>query len=337
MTAIDLGSAIDLAIEEAMGRDNRIIVMGEDVPMMRRGLFARFGPQRVRGTPISEAAFLGAGVGASLGGLRPVVEIMFVDFLAVALHAVSNEAALVDTLSGGRWRAPMLVRAACGGGYGDAGQHEQSLWGLLSSIPGLAVVVPATPQDAAGLTLTALEEHEGPVVLLEHKLLSGLWRESVTGSAEARAALWVPDAEPLAPGSAVPVPFGVAATRREGSDVLIVSVGMGVHRSLEAAGSLAREGVSAAVMDVRTTSPLDRDAIRAAASVVKALLVVDEDYGPFGLSAEVLATVAEGGVHVPSARLAATGPIPYARSLEADVLPSSAGIITAVEKLLARS
>lgn len=337
MTAIDLGSAIDLAIEEAMGRNERIIIMGEDVPMMRRGLFARFGPQRVRGTPISESAFLGAGVGAALGGLRPVVEIMFVDFLAVALHALSNEAALVETLSGGRWRAPVLVRAACGGGYGDAAQHEQSLWGLLSSIPGLAVVVPSTPHDAAGLTLTALEEHEGPVVLLEHKLMSRLFRESVTGSAAARAALQVPEADPLVPGSAVAVPFGVAATRREGGDVLIVSVGMGVHRSLEAAEELAREGVSAAVMDVRTTSPLDRDALRAAASVVPALLVVDEDYGPFGLAAEVLATVAEGGGHMPCARLAATGPIPYAHRLEADVLPSTHAIVTAVGRLLARS
>jgi pyruvate/2-oxoglutarate/acetoin dehydrogenase E1 component len=337
MTAIDLGAAIDLAIEEAMARDPRVIVMGEDVPMMRRGLFARFGPRRVRGTPISESAFLGAGVGAALGGLRPVVEVMFVDFLAVALHALSNEAAMVETLSGGRWRAPVLVRAACGGGYGDAGQHEQSLWGLLSSVPGLVVVAPSTPEDAAGLTLTALEGDHGPVVLLEHKLLSALWRDAVAGSPAARAALDVPSAEPLAQGSLAPVPFGSAAIRREGRDVLVVSVGMAVHRCLAAAEAVEPEGISVRVMDVRSTAPLDRDAVRSAASEVRSVLVVDEDYGPFGLSAEVLATVAEAGTGVPCARLTGTGVIPYARRLEAEVLPTVAGIVSAIRSLCVRA
>lgn len=337
MTAIDLGAAIDLAIEEVMARDPRVIVIGEDVPMARRGLFTRFGPQRVRGTPISESAFLGAGVGAALGGLRPVVEIMFVDFLAVALHALSNEAALVETLSGGRWHAPILVRAACGGGYGDAGQHEQSLWGLLSSIPGIVVAVPSTPDDAAGLTLTALEGHDGPVLLLEHKLMSALWRDSVGGPAVVRAGLPVPDVEPLTAGALAPVAFGSAAMRRRGTDVLVVTVGMGVHHSVAAADSIAAEGVSVAVMDVRTTAPLDREAIHAAASAVRAVLVVDEDYGPFGLSAEVLATVAEAGIRVPCGRVAATGPIPYARDLEDQVLPGVETIAAAVRDLLSRS
>lgn len=337
MTAIDLTAAVDLAVEEVMVRDPRVIVIGEDVPMMRRGMFARFGAQRVRGTPISESAFLGAGVGAALGGLRPVVEIMFVDFLSVALHALTNEAALIETLSGGRWHAPLLVRAACGGGYGDAGQHEQSLWGLLSSIPGLVVAVPSTPEDAAGLALTALEGHEGPVVLLEHKLMSSLWRDSVGGPAVVRASLPVPEAEPVSAGSLTPVPFGSAVTRRTGSDVLVVTVGMGVHHSLEAAESLAVERISVGVMDVRTTAPLDREAIRAAASEVRGVLVVDEDYGPFGLSAEVLASLVEAGIRVPCARVAATGAIPYARRLESQVLPGLESITAAVRDLLARS
>lgn len=337
MTTIDLGAAIDLALEEVMAKDPRVIVMGEDVPMMRRGLFARFGPRRVRGTPISESAFLGAGVGAALGGLRPVVEVMFVDFLAVALHALSNEAAMIETLSGGRWQVPLLVRAACGGGYGDAGQHEQSLWGLLSSVPGLVVVAPSTPEDAAGLTLTALEDHQGPVVLLEHKLLSALWRDSVAGSVVARAELDVPSAEPLALGSLAPVPFGRAAIRRDGRDVLLVSVGMGVHHSLSAANIVAAEGISVRVMDVRSTAPLDRDAIRSSASEVRGVLVVDEDYGPFGLSAEVLATVAEAGIRVPCARLTGTGVIPYARRLEAEVLPTVEPIAAAIRGLRVRA
>lgn len=335
MTAIDLGGAIDIALEQAMASDGTILVMGEDVHMMRRGLFARFGSDRVKAAPISESAFLGAGVGAALGGLRPVVEIMFVDFLAVALHALSNEAALVDTLSGGRWKAPLVVRAACGGGYGDAGQHEQSLWGMLSSLPGVAVVVPSTSADAAGLTLTALQ-HPGPVILLEHKLLSSLWRESVAGSPIARAALDVPEEEPWDPGQIRPVPLGEARMVREGGDVLLVAVGRGVHLASQAAGDLAQQDVDAGVLDLRTTAPLDRSRLLEEASRVDAVVVVDEDYGPFGLSAEVGAVLAESGLGLPFARVAATGAIPYARHLEAEVLPSVGRVVDAVRRLTPR-
>lgn len=334
MSLIDLGAAIDGALETAMAADDTIVVIGEDVPMMRSGLFARFGPQRVRAAPISESAFLGAGVGAALGGLRPVVEIMFVDFLAVALHALSNEAALIETLSGGRWQVPLLVRAACGGGYGDAGQHEQSLWGMISSIPGITVAVPSNPADAAGLTMTALE-HPGPVVLLEHKLLSSLWRESVAGSAQSRTSLEIPDGEPWDPSLARPIPFGMAATVVGGGDALLVSVAMGVHRSVEAARLLAHEGISTTVVDLRTTAPIDRERLIDEASQAAAVVVVDEDYGPFGLSGEVAAVLAENGVRTPFARVAATGAIPYARRLESEVLPSTARVVQAVRHLLA--
>lgn len=336
MTDIDLGRAIDSALEQAMAADDTILVIGEDVHMMRRGLFARFGSDRVKAAPISESAFLGAGVGAALGGLRPVVEIMFVDFLAVALHALSNEAALVDTLSGGRWKAPVVVRAACGGGYGDAGQHEQSLWGMISSIPGMAVVVPSTSADAAGLTLTALQ-HQGPVLLLEHKLLSSLWRESVAGSPRARDALDVPEEDPWDPDRIRPVPFGEAKMVREGGDVLLVSVGRGVHVALEAARALAEEDTTAGVLDLRTTAPMDRSRLIGEASRVSAVVVVDEDYGPFGLSAEVAAVLAETGLRVSFARVAATGAIPYARHLEAEVLPSVPRVVDAVRRLMARA
>lgn len=334
MTLLGLSEAIDRALEVAMTADDRIVVIGEDVPMMRAGLFTRFGPERVLGAPISESAFLGAGVGAALGGLRPVVEIMFVDFLSVALHSLINEAAMVETLSGGRWNAPVVVRAACGGGYGDAGQHEQSLWGMLGSIPGLAVAVPSTPADAAGLTLGAVE-HDGPVILLEHKLLSTFWLEMLAGKRRPGQELdvqesWLSGDVPDPPR---PLPLGRAVVRREGSDLLIVSLAVGVHRALDAAEMLAAEGVESTVLDLRTIAPLDREQMVSLATDKRGVLVVDEDYGPFGLSAEIAATLAENGIHAPYRRVTASGVIPYAAHLERDQMPGEERILRAAREL----
>ena len=156
MRTLTFGRAADDALGQAMAADPRIIVMGEDVPLLRRELLVRCGPRRVRGTPISESAFLGAGVAAAMAGMRPVVELYMVDFLAVAMDSLLNHAAKVAAFSGGRWAAPVVIRAPCGGGYGDGGQHEQALWGGLAHIPGLAVVVPSTPADAGGLMLASL-------------------------------------------------------------------------------------------------------------------------------------------------------------------------------------
>jgi pyruvate dehydrogenase E1 component beta subunit len=335
MTKLDLTGAIDRALEVAMSRDERVVVIGEDVPMMRAGLYARFGPERVREAPISEAAFLGAGVGASLGGLKPVIEIMFVDFLAVGLHALINEAAMVGTLSGGRWNAPVVVRAACGGGYGDAGQHEQTRWGMLGGIPGLAVAVPSTPADAAGLTLGALA-HEGPVVLLEHKLLSAFWLDMLAGPNRPGSSLDVPGDGMWGEVAESPeaVPLGQGSIKRHGADLLVVSIAVGVHRALQAAAVLAGVGIDAAVLDLRTVAPLDRDLLAASAVDKQGVLVVDEDYGPFGLSAEVAATLAERGITVPFARVAASGVIPYAPRLERLQMPEVARIVEAAETLL---
>ncbi|MGB9618040.1 MAG: hypothetical protein ACPL7J_12030 [Desulfomonilaceae bacterium] len=166
--------AVDDAIAQAMADNPRIVLFGEDTPLLHRNLLVRFGPKRVRGTPISESAFLGAGVAAAMAGLRPVVEIYMVDFLGVCMDALLNHAAKVEAFSGGKWTAPVVVRAPCGGGYGDAGQHEQSLWGWLAHIPGLTVLVPSIPADAGGLMLAALQ-HDGPVIFLEPKLLSETW------------------------------------------------------------------------------------------------------------------------------------------------------------------
>jgi pyruvate/2-oxoglutarate/acetoin dehydrogenase E1 component len=162
MTRTTFAEAIDEAVADRMASDPRTIILGEDVQLIRRNLYARFGARRVRNAPISEAAFLGAAVGAAMTGLRPVVEIMMADFLTVAIDALVNHAAKLEVFSGGAWRAPLVVRVACGGGYGDAGQHEQSLWGWLAHIPGLAVVVPSNPAVSAGLMRTALD-HDGPI------------------------------------------------------------------------------------------------------------------------------------------------------------------------------
>lgn len=335
MTELEFGEAIDTAVAVAMAGDERIVVFGEDVPMLRRGLLLRFGPNRVRATPISESAFLGAAVGAAMAGARPLVEIMLVDFLGVAMSALLNEAAMIGTLSGGRVKVPMVVRATCGGGYGDAGQHEQSLWGMLGGIPGLAVVVPSTPADGAGLMLAALA-HDGPVVFLEHKLLSQQWLRLMGGAGRPTVTFDVPaaGARGAVPAPLRPVPIGEAATRREGRDLTILSLAVGVHRSLEASERLAAQGIDAGVIDLRSASPLDRGAILEAARRTGRILVVDEDYLAFGLSGEIAAVIAESGTTVRFGRIGSESVIPYARHLESRVLPSAERITEAARRLM---
>jgi pyruvate dehydrogenase E1 component beta subunit len=335
MPELEFAEAIDRAVEQAMARDERVVVFGEDVEALRQRIFLRFGAERVRNAPISESAFLGAGVGAAMAGLRPVVEIMLVDFIAVALDPLLNHAAKLEGFSGGRWRAPLVVRAACGGGYGDGGQHEQSLWGMLAGIPGLAVVVPSNPADAAGLMLGALD-HGGPVVFLEHKLLSETWLEYLGRGGRDTVAFDVPPAgargevpEPIAP-----LALGKAKRCRRGGDLAIVSLGVGVHRSLEAADELAAGGIESEVIDLRSVAPLDRDAVTAAARAAGRVLVVDEDYLRGGLSGEIAALIAEAGSEATFARVAVERTIPYARPLEDRALPNAERIVTAARELL---
>ncbi len=337
MMELEFGEAIDTAVATAMAGDERIVVFGEDVPMLRRRLLLRFGPDRVRATPISESAFLGAAVGAAMAGLRPLVEIMLVDFLGVAMSALLNEAAMVKTLSGGRVNVPMVVRSACGGGYGDAGQHEQSLWGLLAGIPGLTVVVPSTPADGAGLMLAALE-HDGPVVFLEPKLLSQQWLQLMGGASRATVTFDVPAAGARGDVTVPPpaIPIGTAATRRHGGDLTILSLAVGVHRSLEAAERLALQGIDAAVVDLRSVTPLDYTAILEAARRTGRVLVVDEDYLGFGLSGEIAAQIAESGTTVRFGRVGSESVIPYARQLEREVLPNVDRITEAARRLVER-
>jgi pyruvate dehydrogenase E1 component beta subunit len=329
---MEFGAAADAALAQAMRADDTIIIFGEDTPMIRRDLLVRFGPERVRPTPISESAFLGAAVGAAMGGLRPVVEVQLVDFLAVGLSALLNEAAKVRAFSGGRWDVPLVVRATCGGGYGDGGQHEQALWGMLGGIPGLSVVVPSNPADAAGLMLAAIES-DGPVVYLEHKLLSETWLEFMGGSGRPSVAFDVPEtgrrgkvSTPIAP-----VPLGEAAVIRTGTDVTLLSLGVGVHRCVEAAEMLADRNIAATVVDLRSVAPLDADTVVGEVAKTGRVVVVDEDYIRGGLSGELAARLAESGVTAQYARVTTEATIPYARHLEDEVLPSVARIMAAVD------
>ncbi len=337
MRMMGFAEAIDDALAQAMSIDLRIVVFGEDVHALRGSLFVRFGERRVRPAPISEAAFVGAAVGAAMAGLRPVVEVMMVDFIGVAMDALLNHAAKLEVFSGGKWRAPMVVRVACGGGYGDGGQHEQSLWGWLAHIPGLAVVVPSNPADAGGLMLSAIE-HGGPVVFLEHKLLASNMLDFL-GSGGRKTVQYDVPAEGTrgpVPDKWSPLPLGKAAVRREGNDITMVSVAVGVHRCIEAAKILEKRGVSAGVVDLRSVSPLDRETLCQAVSASGRLLVVDEDYRDFGLSGELAAVVLEAGIPVRYARVCTEETIPYARELEDNVLPSTRRIVDAALKLMER-
>lgn len=336
MAMMKYSEAIDRAVADAMARDDRIIIMGEDVRMLRPGILARFGPDRILNAPISEAAFTAAGVGAAMAGLRPIVEIWMVDFLACAMDAVLNHLAKIEAFSGGRWKCPLVIRTACGGGYGDGGQHQQALWGMLSGIPGLSVLVPSNPADAHGLMTSALA-HDGPVIFLEHKLLSEqlleylgrLGRENVNFDVPAEGAEGDVDL------SSTQVPIGSARLARLGRDITIVSLAVGVHRSLAAAKRLEAEGVDCEVIDLRTVRPLDREIVTASVSRTGRLLVVDEDYRECGISGEVSALALEEGLRPAYARVCLEGTLPFARNLEAKALPNVERIVAAARKLAA--
>ena len=334
MPELNLGQAVDRAIEDAMARDDSIVLIGEDAPMLRAPLLARFGSDRILAAPISESAFFGAAAGAAMAGLRPLVELYMVDFIAVAFDAVLNHIAKLEGFSGGNWKAPLVIRAPSGGGYGDGGQHGQSLWGTLASIPGLTVVIASTPADAYGLMTTALG-HNGPVVFMEPKLLSEDWLEFLGRGGRDTVTFDVPadGAVGVVPDPPHSIPFGKAIVRREGTEVTIVSVAVGVHRALEAAAKLHGSDVSCEVIDLRSLRPLDVATVVESVTKTGRLLVVDEDYREFGLAGELAAVCLEAALSPRYARVCVEDTLPFARHLEDAALPNVDRIVEAAMDL----
>ncbi|MBI5593309.1 MAG: pyruvate dehydrogenase [Deltaproteobacteria bacterium] len=336
MRSMTFDQAIEDALAYAMAKDSRIFIMGEDVHLLRVNLFARFGKDRVRSAPISESAFLGAAVTAAMAGCRPVVEIMMIDFITVAIDALVNHAAKIDAFTDGKWQAPLVVRTSCGGGYGDGGQHEQSLWGWLAHIPGLSVVVPSNPADAGGLMLSAIAD-DNPVIFMEHKLLAGYWLDYLGSGGRANVSFDIPKdgACGMTPDIWEPVPIGKARIVRKGGDLTIISVGVGVHRSIAAAAMLEKKGISSTVIDLRSVFPLDEACICDSVKETQNLIVVDEDYKRFGLSGEIAAILLENRIRFNFKRVCTDTTIPYARELEDRALPGVDRIMKTAERLMA--
>ncbi|MBF6593226.1 MAG: alpha-ketoacid dehydrogenase subunit beta [Thermaceae bacterium] len=326
---ITMSKAIAEAIDLEMARDPKVFVMGEDVGIYggifssTTGLFAKYGGDRVKDTPISETAFIGAATGAAAEGMRPIVELMFVDFFGVCMDQIYNHLAKNTYMSGGSVKLPVVLMTAYGGGYNDAAQHSQSLYSLFAHVPGLKVVVPSNAYDAKGLMHTAIRD-DNPVMYFFHKGLMGLgWMSS-----PATASTPVPEGD-------YTVPLGQAKVVREGQDLTIVTLGWMVHRSLEAAAELEKAGISAEIIDLRTLVPLDRETVIKSAQKTGRVLVVDEDYQSFGLSGEIAATVAEAGALKSFRRVAVPDvPIPYSRPLEQYVLPNPQTIAQAAQGML---
>ena len=326
--------AIAEAIAQEMERDPKVFVMGEDVGVYggifgaTYGLYKKFGGERVRDTPISEIGFIGAAVGAAAAGMRPIVELMFADFLGVTLDPIMNHMSKNYYMSGGQIKMPIVVTTAIGGGYSDAAQHSQVLFTTFAHFPGLKVVAPSNSFDAKGLMIASIRD-DNPVIYMFHKGLMGL--------------PWMPYPETAiteVPEEPYIVPIGKARVVREGSDVTIVGAAMTVHHALAAAEKLKDLGIDAEVIDLRTIKPLDVDTIVKSVEKTGRLLVVDEDYKSFGLTSEVIASVVEKAfdkLKVPPRRIAYPDiPIPYSRPLEQYVLPNAEKIINAVKEMMGK-
>lgn len=308
---ITFAQAVREALAEEMRRDPRVCIVGEDVAeagtpfKVLAGLVEEFGPERVIDTPISEAGFTGIAVGAAVTGLRPVVDIMFGDFIALAMDQIANQAAKVHYMSGGKLTVPMVVRATMGATRRSAAQHSQSLHAWVSHIPGLKVALPSTPYDAKGLLKTAIRD-ENPVVFFEDKMMYPLKGP-------------VPDGD-------YAIPFGVADVKRPGRDVTIVATSSMVQVALEAADLLAVDGISAEVIDPRTTVPLDTAALVESAKRTGRAVVVDEGYRGYGVTGELAAVIAEGAfdyLDAPVRRLGAMDvPVPFSPVLEDLTVPT---------------
>lgn len=329
---LTIARAMAEAMAQEMRLDPRVFVMGEDIGPLggvfgnTRGLHEEFGAERVRDTPISETAFIGAAVGAASDGMRPIVELMFVDFFGVCMDAIYNLMAKNTYFSGGKIKVPMVLMTSTGGGYSDAGQHSQCLYGTFAHLPGMKVVVPSNAFDAKGLMVAAIRD-DNPVVFMYHKALQGMgWLGTEKGAT-------VP-----VPEESYTLEIGKAAVVREGHDLTLVSLGAGVHHCLRAAKTLEEEGFSAEVVDLRSLVPLDRATVRASVAKTGRLIVVDEDYHSYGVSGEIIASVAEhghAGLKAAPKRIAYPDiPIPFAPTMEQWALPNADKIVDAFHQMM---
>jgi len=309
---LTFGDAIKEAIAEEMRRDPKVVLMGEDVAeagttfKVLVGLVDEFGKERIIDTPISEAGFTGLGVGAAMAGMRPIVDIMFGDFLMIIMDQVANQAAKIHYMSGGKWKVPIVIRATMGATRRSAAQHSQSLHAWPSHIPGLKVVVPSTPYDAKGLFKAAVRE-DNPVVIFEHKISY----RKVKGH--------VPDEDYI-------IPLGVADVKREGSDITLIALSSMVQVALGAAKMLEEVGISAEVVDPRTTWPLDEKTLVESVKKTSRCIVIDEGYFRYGITGELASIIQEQAffdLDGPVRRLGAMHvPIPFSPSLEDVTVPS---------------
>jgi pyruvate dehydrogenase E1 component beta subunit len=324
MRELTYSQALREALTEEMERDPNMILLGEDIGVyggvfkVTEGLLARFGPERVRETPISESGFIGAATGLAMCGKRPVAELMFMDFAWVAADQIWNQAAKMRQMSGGQVGVPLVIRTQQGGGRGNAAQHSQSLEAHFTHIPGIKVALPATPYDAKGLLKSAIRDPD-PVVVIEHKLLY-----NTKGP--------VPEEEFL-------IPLGIADVKRPGRDVTVIALSRTVLHALEAAEMLAGEGIDVEVIDLRTTVPLDVETVVRSVRKTGHVVVAHESHRTCGVGAEIAARVMEEAfdyLDAPVQRVAALDvPIPYSQPLESAALPGPADIVQGVRRVTA--
>ncbi len=323
---ITYGEAIREAIAEEMRRDPRVYIMGEDVAetgtvfKVLTGLVDEFGPKRVIDTPISEAGFTGMGVGAALTGMRPIVDIMFGDFITLTMDQMVNQAAKTHYMSGGKLKVPMVMRTTLGATRRSAAQHSQSLHAWFSHIPGLKIALPATPYDAKGLMKSAVRD-DNPVVIFEDKMMYQI--------------------KGIVPEEEYTIPLGVADVKRVGSDITLVATSSMVLVALDAAERLAEIDISAEVIDPRTTFPLDKQTLIESAKKTSRAIVIDEGYQRYGVTGEIASVIAEGAFYyldAPVKRMGAMDvPVPFSPVLEDLTVPAAAGVVEVAKSLCGRS
>ena len=322
MSNMTYGEAIREGMSIRMRENERVILFGEDVGAfggcfgVTMGMFDEFGEERVRDTPISEGVIVGCAVGSAATGLRPIAELMFIDFLTVGMDQLVNQAAKMRYMFGGHISMPLVLRLPAGGGLGAAAQHSQSLEAWVTHVPGLKVVYPSTPQDALGLMLSAIDD-DNPVIYVEHKAMYGLKGDV---------------------GSLAPIPLGKGDIKRSGKDVTVIATGKMVHEALSAADTLSKDGTSAEVLDPRSLYPLDTDLIKESISKTHKVVIITEETKRGGYGGEISAIIAEDYfdlLDAPVIRIGALDtPVPFAPGLEQVMLPNAQDVVNAVKKIV---